>query len=200
MRTIFVDSLYTSIFWVTANTILNFRLNLLYFKMFHFAFLLHRKFASAFTVYRLSLIFIYTRQKKFCTLGSFGEFYHNQELMHLMVISLFREIILQQFDQIKTEILFSPTKHFAFEGSRRHPSKVAKWPIMAHKVEKNSLKDHWLRINCLVAVINCFVLFSTGMRITVFGFCVPVNMVCVIMSCWEIDIVKVSVLYINHAQ
>ena len=31
---------------------------------------------------------------------------------------------------------------------------------------------------CLVAVINGFVLLSTGMRITAFGFCVPVNMVC----------------------
>ena len=43
-------------------------------------------------------------------------------------------------------------------------------------------------MNCLVAVINGLVLFSTGMRITAFDFCAPANMVCVIMSGWEIDI------------
>ena len=51
---------------------------------------------------------------------------------------------------------------------------------------------------CLVAVINGFVLFSTGMRIA-FGFCVPVSMVCAIMSCWEIDIENFSAV-INHVQ
>ena len=34
-------------------------------------------------------------------------------------------------------------------------------------------------MNCLVAVINGLVLFSTGMRITAFDFCALVNMVCV---------------------
>ena len=43
-------------------------------------------------------------------------------------------------------------------------------------------------MNCLVTIINGFVLFSTGMRITAFDFCAPVNMVCVIISCWENDI------------
>ena len=41
-------------------------------------------------------------------------------------ISLIREIILQQFDEFKTEICGSPTKHSSFEGCRGHPSKVAK--------------------------------------------------------------------------
>ena len=54
-------------------------------------------------------------------------------------------------------------------------------------------------MNCFVAVINGFVLFSTGMGITAFDFCVPVNMVCVIMSCWEIDIENFSAV-INHVQ
>ena len=49
-----------------------------------------------------------------------------------------REIILQQFDELKTEIRGSPMKHSAFEGSRGYPSKVEKSPIMAHKVEKNA--------------------------------------------------------------
>ena len=47
-------------------------------------------------------------------------------------------------------------------------------------------------MNCLVAVSNGLVLFSTGMRIIAFDFCAPVNMVCVIMSCWEIDIESLS--------
>ena len=68
------------------------------------------------------------------------------------------------------------------------------------KVEKNAgFKDPWLRINCLVTVINGFVLFSTGMRITAFDFCVPVNMFCAIMSCWEIDTEHFTAV-INHVQ
>ena len=54
-------------------------------------------------------------------------------------------------------------------------------------------------MNCLVAVFNGFVLFATGMRIIAFDFCVPGNMVCTIMSCWEIDIENFSVV-INHVQ
>ena len=54
-------------------------------------------------------------------------------------------------------------------------------------------------MNCLVTIINGFVLFSTGMRITVFYFCVPVNMVCAIMSCWVIDIENFLAV-INHVQ
>ena len=46
----------------------------------------------------------YTRQKKFCTLGSFGEFYPNLEWMRLMLyIVVYREIILQQIVEFKTE-------------------------------------------------------------------------------------------------
>ena len=52
-------------------------------------------------------------------------------------------------------------------------------------------------MNCLVAVINGFILFSTG--IIAFDFCIPVNMVCAIMSCWEIDIENFSAV-INHVQ
>ena len=44
-------------------------------------------------------------------------------------------------------------------------------------------------MNCLVAVINGFVLFSA------FDVCAPVNMVCVIMSCWEIDIECLSAVH-----
>ena len=50
-------------------------------------------------------------------------------------------------------------------------------------------------MNFLVAVINGFVLFSTGMRITAFVLCAPVSMVCVIMSCWEIDIEGLSAIH-----
>ena len=54
-------------------------------------------------------------------------------------------------------------------------------------------------MNCLVAVINGFVLFATGMRMTAFDFCVPFNMVCAIVSFWEIDIENCSAV-INHLQ
>ena len=54
-------------------------------------------------------------------------------------------------------------------------------------------------MNCLVAIINGLVLFSTGMRITAFDFCVPVNIVCTIMSFWETDIENFSAV-INHVQ
>ena len=47
-------------------------------------------------------------------------------------------------------------------------------------------------MNYIVAVIKGFVLFSTDMRITAFDFCVPVNMSCAIMCCWEIDIEKLT--------
>ena len=50
-------------------------------------------------------------------------------------------------------------------------------------------------MNCLIAVINGFVLFSTGMRITAYDFYAPVNMVCVIMSCWEMAIESLSAVY-----
>ena len=49
----------------------------------------------------------------------------------------------------------------------------------------------------LVTVINGFVLFSTGMRITTFDFCAPVNKVFVIMSCWEFDIESPSAVHDN---
>ena len=37
---------------------------------------------------------------------------------------MFREIILQQYDEFKTEIRGAPTKYSAFEGSRGHPQKL----------------------------------------------------------------------------
>ena len=52
-------------------------------------------------------------------------------------------------------------------------------------------------MNCLVAVINGFDLFSTGMRIPTLNFSAPVNMVCVIMSCLEIDIESLSAVHKN---
>ena len=45
-------------------------------------------------------------------------------------ISLFTEIILQQFDPFQTEIQGSLTKLCAFKASRGHSSKVVKLPIM----------------------------------------------------------------------
>ena len=54
-------------------------------------------------------------------------------------------------------------------------------------------------MNCLVAVSNGFVLFSPDIGITAFDYCVPVNMVFAIMSCWEIYIEHFSVV-INHVQ
>ena len=53
-------------------------------------------------------------------------------------------------------------------------------------------------MECLVAVINGFVLFSRGMRITVFDFCAPVNMICVTMSCWEINIESLSAVHVKQ--
>ena len=51
----------------------------------------------------------------------------------------------------------------------------------------------------IVTVMNGFVMFSTGMGITAFDFCVPVSMACAIMGCWEIDIEHFSAV-INHVQ
>ena len=48
---------------------------------------------------------------------------------------LFKEIILQQFDEIQTEIQGSLTKLCAFKASRGHPSKVVKLPIMSPGAE-----------------------------------------------------------------
>ena len=50
-------------------------------------------------------------------------------------ISLFKEIILQQFDAFQTEIQGSLTKLGAFNASRGHPSKVVKLPIMSSGAE-----------------------------------------------------------------
>ena len=46
-------------------------------------------------------------------------------------ISLFKEIILQQYDAFQTEIQNSLTKPCAFKASRGHPSKMVKLPIMS---------------------------------------------------------------------
>ena len=46
-------------------------------------------------------------------------------------ISLFKEIILQQFDAFQTETQNSLTKLCAFKASRGHPSKKVKLPIMS---------------------------------------------------------------------
>ena len=50
-------------------------------------------------------------------------------------ISLFEEIILQQFDAFQTEIQGSLTKLCAFKASRGHYSKVVKLPIMSPGAE-----------------------------------------------------------------
>ena len=52
-----------------------------------------------------------------------------------MFILLFKEIILQQFDEIQTEIQGSLTKLCAFKAARGHPSKVVKLPIMSPGAE-----------------------------------------------------------------
>ena len=44
----------------------------------------------------------------------------------LYIYIVFREIILQQVDEFKTDIHGSRMKHSTFEGSRGHPLKVAK--------------------------------------------------------------------------
>ena len=46
-------------------------------------------------------------------------------------ISLFIEIIFQQYDAFQTEIQNSLTKPCAFKASRGHPSKMVKLPIMS---------------------------------------------------------------------
>ena len=50
-------------------------------------------------------------------------------------ISLFQEIILQQYDAFQTEIQDPLTKPCAFKASRGHPSKVVKLPIMSPGAE-----------------------------------------------------------------
>ena len=50
-------------------------------------------------------------------------------------ISLFKEIILQQFDAFQTEIQGSLTKLCAFKAFRGHSSKVVKLPIMSPGAE-----------------------------------------------------------------
>ena len=56
-----------------------------------------------------------------------------------MLLTLFKEIILQELDafqtEIQTEIQGSLTKRWAFKASRGHPSKVVKLPIMSHGAE-----------------------------------------------------------------
>ena len=49
--------------------------------------------------------------------------------------SLFKEIILQQFDAFQTEIQGSLTKLCAFKASRGHSSKVVKLPVMSPGAE-----------------------------------------------------------------
>ena len=63
-----------------------------------------------------------------------------------------------------------------------------------------------LRAGCDLIVLipdHClsfyFVLFSSGMDITAFDMCVPVNMDCAITSCLETDIENFSAM-INHVQ
>ena len=50
-------------------------------------------------------------------------------------ISLFKKIILQQFDAFQTEIQGSITKLCALKASRGHSSKVVKLPIMSPGAE-----------------------------------------------------------------
>ena len=48
---------------------------------------------------------------------------------------LFKEIILQQWDALQTEIQGSLTRLYAFKASGGHPSKVVKLPIMSSGAE-----------------------------------------------------------------
>ena len=66
--------------------------------------------------------FYYTQQKKFCTSACFGKFCDYIKCY----ITLFKEIILQQFDAFQTEIQASLAKLCAFKASRGHSSKVVK--------------------------------------------------------------------------
>ena len=50
-------------------------------------------------------------------------------------ISLFKEIILQQWDAFQTEIQGSFTKLYAFKASRGRPSKMVNLPIMSPGAE-----------------------------------------------------------------
>ena len=54
---------------------------------------------------------------------------------HLMLYIVVREIILQQFDEFKTEICGSTTKHSAFEGSRGpHSFNISRHHISSYSI------------------------------------------------------------------
>ena len=99
-------------------------------------------------------------------------------------ISLFKEIILQQFDAFQTEIQGSFTKLFDFKASRGHSSKVVKLPIMSPEAENmeylnNPLLHYELHLGC---VINVEILFSRNLGITGFNHSLPLSKKCVVMS------------------
>ena len=66
-------------------------------------------------------------------------------------ISLFKEIILQQFDAFQTEIQGSLTKLCAFKASRGHSSKVVKLPIMSPGAENMEHLNGDCTMNCIFA-------------------------------------------------
>ena len=100
-------------------------------------------------------------------------------------ISLFKEIILQQFDAFQTEVQGSLTKLCAFKASRGHSSKVVKLPIMWPGAENMEyLNNPWLHYELhLCCVINVGILFSRKLGITGFNFSVPLRKEC--LSDWH---------------
>ena len=58
----------------------------------------------------------------------------------LCYISLFTEIIFQQFDALKIEIQGTLTKLCAFQASRGHPSKMVKLPLMSPGVLSRTIE------------------------------------------------------------
>ena len=92
-------------------------------------------------------------------------------------ISLFQEIILQQFDAFKTEFQCSLAKLSAFKASRGHPSKVAKLPILSPGAEDMECLNNWLLHNelHLCCVIKVKIWFSRDLGATGCNHFVPLS-------------------------
>ena len=100
---------------------------------------------------------------------------------------MFTEVIFQQFDALKIEIQGTLTKLCAFKASRGHPSKMVELPLMSPGVLSRTIGD---------CVMNCFILCNEWSHLVVkhlryhkFNH-VPVNRICVVMSCLEMSIGK----------
>ena len=99
-------------------------------------------------------------------------------------ISLFIEIILQQYDAFQTEIQGSHTPLCAFKASRGQPSKVVKLSIMSPGAENMEYLNNPCLHNelALCFVINVKIWFSRDFGSTGLNHFVPLSSKCVVIS------------------